>query len=85
MTWFTIPKDYTQGRCATEGCYGVAEWRLEAGGVGSEYCGNCKAWIDAVEEEEWQREAWLRDQEAHERAMLEREEEERRFARYPHG
>jgi hypothetical protein len=33
--------------CATEGCLGRLEWRLEAEGVGSSYCGNCHAKIIA--------------------------------------
>jgi len=32
--------------CASEGCGRVATWRLESGGVGSEYCGECKRKIE---------------------------------------
>jgi len=42
MSWFQVSKDYFRGLCASEDCLGVVEWRLEAGGVGSDYCGNCK-------------------------------------------
>lgn len=44
--WFELKGDerITQ-RCATEGCGGQPTWRLEADGVGSNYCSGCKAKI----------------------------------------
>jgi hypothetical protein len=51
------------GGCATEGCYGLPEWRLEADGVGSNYCGNCHAKIVAEASPRQEREARLTDDE----------------------
>lgn len=42
MTWFNLKGDARLGRCASEGCGGQPTWRLEAGGVGSNYCSGCR-------------------------------------------
>lgn len=51
MPWFKLSGDERLGRCASEGCGGQPTSRLEAGGVGSNYCSGCRAKIegDAVE------------------------------------
>lgn len=49
MTWFKIGGDARLGRCASERCGGQPTWRLEADGVGSNYCSGCKARIEAEE------------------------------------
>lgn len=46
--WFGLKGDARLGRCATEGCGGQPTSRLEAGGVGSNYCSGCRANIDGV-------------------------------------
>lgn len=46
MTWFNLRGDSRLGRCDTEGCGGQPTFRLEAGGVGSNYCSGCKAKIE---------------------------------------
>lgn len=46
MSWFRLSGDARLGRCATEGCAGQPTWRLEAGGVGSNYCPACKAGVN---------------------------------------
>lgn len=56
MTWFSILTNPLHGECASEGCLNPPSWRLEAGGVGSEYCHNCKANIEKLV----QRAAYLR-------------------------
>ena len=43
--WFQLTGDNLDRPCATEGCFVPATFRLEAGGVGSDYCANCKAII----------------------------------------
>lgn len=43
--WFALKGDERLGRCATEGCGGQPIYRLEAGGVGSNYCSGCQAAI----------------------------------------
>lgn len=49
MTWFRLTGDERiKDRCASEGCAGQPTWRLEAGGIGSNYCPGCKAKIDRV-------------------------------------
>lgn len=50
--WFELKGDSraTQ-RCATEGCGGQATWRMEAHGIGAEYCSGCKAEIDRPAED----------------------------------
>jgi hypothetical protein len=44
--WFELNGDSRLGRCTSEGCGGQPTWRLEAGGVGSDYCSGCKEIID---------------------------------------
>lgn len=46
--WFELRGDARLGRCATEGCGGQPTWRLEAGGVGSDYCSGCREKIIAT-------------------------------------
>lgn len=41
MNWFELRGDARLGRCATDGCGGQPTLRLEAGGVGSNYCSGC--------------------------------------------
>lgn len=40
--WFELTGDARLGRCASDHCGGQPIWRLEAGGVGSNYCSGCK-------------------------------------------
>lgn len=49
MDWFKLTGDerITQ-RCATLGCGGQPTWRLEAEGVGSNYCSGCREKINMV-------------------------------------
>lgn len=42
---FKLPGDRRLGRCATEWCGGQPVYRLEAAGVGSDYCSGCSARI----------------------------------------
>jgi hypothetical protein len=44
--WFDLKGDARLGRCATENCGGQPTSRLEAGGVGSDYCSGCRAKIE---------------------------------------
>lgn len=44
--WFLLHTNPLGGSCATGGCLNTPSWRLEAGGVGSNYCHNCKAKIE---------------------------------------
>lgn len=44
--WFKLTGDARLGRCASEGCGGQPTFRLEAGGIGSNYCSGCKESID---------------------------------------
>lgn len=45
--WFELTGDQRITEiCATEGCGGQPTWRLEAGGIGSNYCSGCKAKIE---------------------------------------
>lgn len=46
--WFKLFGDSRLGACATDGCGGQPTWRLEAGGVGSNYCSGCSARIRAL-------------------------------------
>jgi hypothetical protein len=46
--WFKLNGDARLGRCATEGCGGQPTSRLEAGGVGSNYCSGCRANIERL-------------------------------------
>ena len=41
MAWFNLTGDARLGRCATEDCGGAPTYRLEADGVGSNYCSGC--------------------------------------------
>lgn len=43
--WFKLKGDERLTRCASEDCGGQPTWRLEADGVGSNYCSGCKAKI----------------------------------------
>lgn len=49
MPWFELKGDERLSTCATEGCGGQQTWRLEAGGIGSNYCSGCKAKIEAFQ------------------------------------
>lgn len=40
--WFALKGDERLNQCATQGCGGQPTWRLEARGVGSNYCSGCK-------------------------------------------
>ncbi|QPF87013.1 hypothetical protein IC762_12235 [Bradyrhizobium genosp. L] len=40
--WFELRGDKRLGQCATAHCGGQPTWRLEADGVGSDYCSGCK-------------------------------------------
>jgi hypothetical protein len=44
--WFELKGDVRLTQCASEGCGGQPTWRLEAEGVGSNYCSGCKARIE---------------------------------------
>lgn len=44
--WFERKGDARLGCCTTDDCLGQPIWRLEAGGVGSNYCPNCKDKIE---------------------------------------
>lgn len=44
--WFDLKGDARLGRCTTEGCGGQPTSRLEAGGVGSDYCSGCREKIE---------------------------------------
>lgn len=44
--WFDLKGDTRLGACATEGCGGQPTSRLEAGGVGSNYCSGCRSNIE---------------------------------------
>jgi hypothetical protein len=46
--WFNLTGDERLGRCATEGCGGQPTFRLEAGGIGSNYCSGCREQIEYV-------------------------------------
>ena len=46
--WFNLTGDARLGACTTEGCGGQPTKRLEAGGVGSNYCSGCAAKIVAI-------------------------------------
>lgn len=46
--WFELKGDERiTHRCASEKCWQQPTWKLEADGVGSFYCGACKAQIEA--------------------------------------
>lgn len=44
--WFELKGDSRLGRCASAACGGQPTWRLEAEGMGSNYCSGCKAKIE---------------------------------------
>lgn len=44
--WFRLTGDERLGACASDGCGGQPTWRLEAGGIGSNYCSGCKEKIE---------------------------------------
>jgi hypothetical protein len=48
--WFELKGDARLGRCDSEDCGGQPTWRLEAGGVGSNYCSGCKEKIEQQRE-----------------------------------
>lgn len=39
--WFELKGDARLGRCATERCGGQPAFRLEADGIGADYCSGC--------------------------------------------
>jgi len=47
--WFDLKGDARLGRCATECCGQQPQFRLEAGGVGSNFCSACRAKIEDVQ------------------------------------
>jgi hypothetical protein len=47
--WFDLTGDARLGRCASEGCGGQPTFRLEADGVGSNYCSGCRERIEDAE------------------------------------
>ena len=49
MAWFELKGDARLGQCATEACGGQPTSRLEADGVGSNYCSGCR---DKIERQE---------------------------------
>lgn len=60
--WFYRRGDARLGECATEGCWQAPIYRLEAGGIASNYCSACRSRIDpfgcevrkaALEEARW--------------------------------
>lgn len=47
MPWFELKGDERiMQRCASDNCGGQPTWRLEADGVGSNYCSGCKHVIE---------------------------------------
>lgn len=58
MTWFKLTGDARLGRCATEGCGGQPTDRLEADGVGSNYCSGCRAKISSQRDDAYCREVF---------------------------
>lgn len=48
--WFELKGDKRLGACTSEGCGGQPTCRLEAGGMGSDYCSGCKAKIESFAE-----------------------------------
>jgi hypothetical protein len=53
MPWFDLTGDARLGRCATEGCGGQPTSRLEANGVGSNYCSGCREKIEGKRGVPW--------------------------------
>ena len=50
LMWFRIEGDGRLGRCDTEGCGCQPTFRLEYGGVGSNYCSGCRQKIEHQDE-----------------------------------
>lgn len=50
--WFELNGDQRiTHRCASESCGGQPTWRMESGGIGSDYCSGCKAKVESLLEE----------------------------------
>ena len=47
--WFELKGDKRLGICMSENCGGQPAWRLEAGGIGSDYCSGCKEAIERLQ------------------------------------
>lgn len=47
--WFELRGDERLKRCMSEGCHGQQTWRLESGGIGSNYCSGCKENIQRLQ------------------------------------
>lgn len=78
--WFELKGDKRLCRCTTENCGGQPTWRLESGGIGSDYCSGCKDNIDHLCDHERHAEF-----ERHERQRNESAEMSEHFRRHPHG
>lgn len=50
--WFKLSGDARLGTCASENCWGQPTCRLEADGVGSNYCSGCKEKIGRIKRNE---------------------------------
>lgn len=48
--WFKLTGDSRLGQCTSENCGGQPTWRLEAGGIGSDYCSGCREKIKIFDE-----------------------------------
>lgn len=46
--WFNLSGDMRLGACTTDRCGGQPTWRLESGGIGSDYCSGCKEIIERI-------------------------------------
>lgn len=46
--WFKLLGDQRLNRCTSENCGGQPTWRLESGGIGSDYCSGCKEKITRI-------------------------------------
>lgn len=44
--WFPLTGDKRFGFCTSDNCGGQPAWRMEADGIGSNYCSGCRAKID---------------------------------------
>ena len=47
--WYELKGDKRLEDCTSVGCGGQSTWRLESGGVGSDYCSGCKETIEAAQ------------------------------------
>lgn len=47
--WFELRGDERLGRCTSDGCGGQPTSRLEAGGIGSNFCSGCRAAIERLQ------------------------------------